>query len=130
VAKHRLWFRRRRHRTRSWGAAAALKIAFGTAACRCASGCSCVRVFPCHSPEDAFKRSTESITGPISRIISKEGMPAVYDALDAEGKAIFRKAYSASFKPALDICYEIYEVILPSTLLPQSVAFLGLCILD
>lgn len=33
----------------------------------------------------------ESITGPITRIISREGMPAVYEALDAEGKKIFEK---------------------------------------
>ena len=33
----------------------------------------------------------ECITGPISRIISTQGMPAVYEALDDEGKKIFEK---------------------------------------
>ncbi len=43
------------------------------------------------SEEEAFKNSVESITGPITRIISREGMPAVYEALDAEGKKTFEK---------------------------------------
>ena len=33
----------------------------------------------------------ECITGPISRIISTQGMPAVYEALDDEGKKVFEK---------------------------------------
>ncbi|KAK9826369.1 hypothetical protein WJX81_003435 [Elliptochloris bilobata] len=61
------------------------------------------------SEEDAFKNSVECITGPISRIISTQGMPAVYEALDAQGKEIFKQAYSASLKPARDICEEIYD---------------------
>ena len=44
-----------------------------------------------HSEEDAFKNSVECITGPISRIISTQGMPAVYEALDAEGKEEFKQ---------------------------------------
>ena len=63
----------------------------------------------CASEEDAFKHSVECITGPISRIISTKGMPAVYEALDAEGKKIFEQAYSASLKPAKDVCEEIYD---------------------
>lgn len=43
------------------------------------------------SEEEAFKNSVESITGPISRIISREGMPGVYDALDDAGKKEFEK---------------------------------------
>jgi len=117
------------------------------------------------SDEDAFRRSVEAITGPISRTISTQGMPAVYNALDAAGKKVgvwvaracssggfavacaartrppsststhpnptpphapnppqpqpqphppphpqvFEEAYTASFKPAMDICMEIYE---------------------
>jgi ketol-acid reductoisomerase len=38
------------------------------------------------SPEDAFKNSVECITGPISRTISTQGMPAVYEALDDAGE--------------------------------------------
>mmetsp|Transcript_25254 Transcript_25254/g.63638 ORF Transcript_25254/g.63638 Transcript_25254/m.63638 type:complete len:445 (-) Transcript_25254:661-1995(-) len=61
------------------------------------------------SAEDAFRNSVECITGPISRIISREGIPAVYEKFNDEDKAIFRQAYSASFQPSLDICYECYE---------------------
>lgn len=68
----------------------------------CASHCySCVleavrRLADIHlsacSEEDAFKNSVECITGPISRIISTQGMPAVYEALDAKGKEVFKEA--------------------------------------
>jgi ketol-acid reductoisomerase len=59
--------------------------------------------------EDAFVRSVESITGPISRTISTRGMKAVYEGLDAAGKKVFEQAYTASFGPAMDICAEIYD---------------------
>lgn len=118
------------------------------------------------SDEEAFRQSVESITGPITRIISREGMLGVYNSFSDEGerrwvrdsgvcvdgfvwggghqwsmwsarpciagcvatcvqphtppsrlpaalppadKKIFEQAYSASFGPAMDICYEIYE---------------------
>ena len=48
----------------------------------------------CCSEEEAFKNSVESITGPISRTISKEGMPAVYNALDDAGKKEFEKVHT------------------------------------
>jgi len=59
--------------------------------------------------EEAFVRSVESITGPISRTISTKGMKAVYEGLDAAGKKVFEQAYTASFGPAMDICAEIYD---------------------
>ncbi|KAI8473505.1 MAG: acetohydroxy acid isomeroreductase [Monoraphidium minutum] len=61
------------------------------------------------SDEEAFKHSVESITGPISKTISTQGMPAVYNMLDAAGKKVFEEAYTASFQPAMDVCMEIYE---------------------
>lgn len=36
-------------------------------------------------------------------------MLGVYESFDEQGKKIFEQAYSASFGPAMDICYEIYE---------------------
>ena len=36
-------------------------------------------------------------------------MLSVYNMLDAAGKKTFEEAYTASFKPAMDICLEIYE---------------------
>jgi ketol-acid reductoisomerase len=61
--------------------------------------------------EEAFLRSAESITGPISKTISKRGILAVYEDLDAAGKATFEKAYAASYKPAREILEEIYEEV-------------------
>lgn len=62
-----------------------------------------------YSEDDAFKNSVESITGPISKTISTQGMLAVYEKLDDAGKKTFKEAYAASHGPAMDICYEIYE---------------------
>ncbi|KAK1869097.1 hypothetical protein I4F81_011579 [Pyropia yezoensis] len=62
------------------------------------------------SEADAFVHSVESITGPISRTISKRGIKAVYDDLpNDEARATFSKAYAASYKPAFDILIECYE---------------------
>lgn len=59
----------------------------------------------------AFLRSCESITGPINKTISKRGILAVYEGLDAAGKATFEKAYAAAYKPAFEILQEIYEEV-------------------
>src|SRR5581483_4176330 len=52
------------------------------------------------SKEAAFLNSAESITGPISKTISKRGILAVYEGLDAAGKAEFEKAYVAAYPSA------------------------------
>ena len=62
-----------------------------------------------HSDEDAFRQSVESITGPITRIISRDGMLGVYESFNAADKKMFEQAYSAAINPSMDICYEIYE---------------------
>nr|QKY14833.1 acetohydroxy acid isomeroreductase (AAI) [Polytomella parva] len=61
------------------------------------------------SVEDAFRNTVECITGPLTKIISKTGMKSVYESLNAADKEIFKQAYSAAYKPALDICWEIYQ---------------------
>jgi len=63
------------------------------------------------SERDAFIRSAESITGPISKKISREGLLAVYEGLSDENKTIFERAYSAAYTPAKDIHYECYEEV-------------------
>jgi ketol-acid reductoisomerase len=63
------------------------------------------------SEEQAFINSVESITGPISHTISRDGILAVYEALDHEGKDSFRRAYAAAYQPALDILLEIYDEV-------------------
>jgi ketol-acid reductoisomerase len=61
-----------------------------------------------YSPEEAFNNSVESITGPISKIISKKGLMAVYESLDAKDKDLFRRAFSAAYHPAKEMLMEIY----------------------
>ena len=63
------------------------------------------------SKEDAFLQSAESITGPISKTISKQGILAVYEGLDAKGKAEFERAYKAVYPAAREIIAEIYDEV-------------------
>eukprot|EP01041_Mallomonas_annulata_P004983 gene4982-9959_t len=63
------------------------------------------------TPEEAFIQSSESITGPITKTISKYGILKVYQDLNAADKAAFEKAYSASYKPAREILEEIYDEV-------------------
>lgn len=63
------------------------------------------------TPEQAFTESCESITGNIVKIISTEGIKAVYDRLEGEDKEIFQQAYSASYLPAKEILQEIYDEV-------------------
>jgi ketol-acid reductoisomerase len=63
------------------------------------------------SDEDAFRHSTESITGPISRVISKDGLIGVYRLLDAEGRRVFADAYSAAHPVGLELIHEIYDEV-------------------
>ncbi|HYZ93101.1 MAG TPA: ketol-acid reductoisomerase [Actinomycetota bacterium] len=61
------------------------------------------------SPEDAFVRACESITGPISRAISHDGIIGVYDRLDDSGRIEFQKAYVAAYEAAAPVLAEIYD---------------------
>jgi ketol-acid reductoisomerase len=63
------------------------------------------------SKEDAFLNSAESITGPISKTISHKGIFAVYEGLDAAGKAEFERAYKAVYGPAREIIAECYDEV-------------------
>jgi ketol-acid reductoisomerase len=63
------------------------------------------------SREDAFLHSAEAITGPISRIISRQGIMGMYDALGADGKPDFEKAYAAAYPAAHELLLEIYDEV-------------------
>jgi ketol-acid reductoisomerase len=63
------------------------------------------------TPEQAFLESSESITGKIVKIISTQGIKAVYDQLSAEDKKTFEVAYSAAYLPAKEILQEIYDEV-------------------
>lgn len=61
--------------------------------------------------DQAFRETAESITGPISRIISKEGILAVYNGFSGEEKKAFEAAYASSYHPAFEILLEIYQEV-------------------
>jgi ketol-acid reductoisomerase len=63
------------------------------------------------TPEQAFIKSSESITGKIVKIISTKGIKAVYDGLSPDDQKIFQTAYSASYTPAKEILQEIYDEV-------------------
>jgi len=63
------------------------------------------------TPEQAFIESSESITGNIVKVISTQGIKAVYEMLEGDDKAEFEKAYSASYLPAKEILQEIYDEV-------------------
>ncbi|MEC3979011.1 ketol-acid reductoisomerase [Amycolatopsis sp. H20-H5] len=60
---------------------------------------------------EAFLRSAESVTGPISKTISKHGIDGVYRKLDADGKEVFAKAYSVAYPVGLELVHEIYDEV-------------------
>ena len=59
--------------------------------------------------DEAFINSAESITGPISKTISRSGLKAVYEELEDSEKASFRRAYNAAYHPCREILEEIYD---------------------
>jgi ketol-acid reductoisomerase len=63
------------------------------------------------SAEDAFNRSAESITGPISKTISHHGIIGVYEQLDSAGKEIFDRAYDVTYGPMKAVLQEIYDEV-------------------
>lgn len=63
------------------------------------------------SEADAFVASVENVTGPLSRTISHDGILAVYEQLDEEGKKVFEKIYSHAYGPAFDLLMEIYDEV-------------------
>jgi ketol-acid reductoisomerase len=63
------------------------------------------------SQDDSFLDSAKSITAPISKAISAHGLLGVYEGLDAAGRETFKKAYCATYPPAADLLYEIYDEV-------------------
>jgi ketol-acid reductoisomerase len=59
--------------------------------------------------DDAYLNTAESITGPISKTISRFGLKAVYEQLEDKEKASFRKAYNAAYHPCREVLEEIYD---------------------
>jgi len=62
-------------------------------------------------PAEAFLRTAESVTGPISRTISHVGIIGVYEQLDDAGKDVFRRAYDVTYLPMKAVLQEIYDEV-------------------
>ena len=63
------------------------------------------------TPEDAFDRACESLTGPIRETMSKQGLIAVDEQLTADGRREFRRAYDATYAAFRGLMEEIYEEV-------------------
>ncbi len=57
----------------------------------------------------AFNQSVESLTGPISKTISKQGLWGLYTSLSDTQKRTFIHTYNAAYFPCLEILIEIYD---------------------
>lgn len=64
-----------------------------------------------HSETEAYRHSVDCVTGPISRIVSKEGLHGLYQHLDADGREVFGRAYAAAYPVGLELIHEIYDEV-------------------
>ena len=63
-------------------------------------------------PEDAFNRACESLTGPIRETISRHGLVALDEHLDAVGRRDFRRSYDATYSSFKSVMAEIYDEVI------------------
>lgn len=56
------------------------------------------------SPEEAFKQSSESITGPITKGISKMGILKLYESLDQAGQDEFKASKQGWYRGTRRCC--------------------------
>ncbi|WP_211175877.1 ketol-acid reductoisomerase [Brasilonema sp. UFV-L1] len=63
------------------------------------------------SQEEAYINSVESLTGAITKMISKNGILSIYKSLNNTDRQTFKKAYSAAYHPAFEILMEIYDEV-------------------
>ncbi|CAM9207841.1 unnamed protein product [Chrysoparadoxa australica] len=63
------------------------------------------------TPQEAFKQSCESITGPITKTISQKGIVALYEGMSPAEQSEFKTAYSAAYLPAREIMQECYDEV-------------------
>lgn len=63
------------------------------------------------SEDEAFKASVESITGPISKTISHEGILALYQKFSPEDQLKFARMYTETYPIIYGLLEEIYEEV-------------------
>ena len=61
--------------------------------------------------DEAFKASVESITGPISKTISHEGILALYQKFSPDDQLKFARMYTMAYPIAYGLLEEIYEEV-------------------
>jgi hypothetical protein len=49
------------------------------------------------SETEAYRHSVDCVTGPVSWIISKNGLDGLYRQLDEAGREVFSRAYAAAY---------------------------------
>jgi ketol-acid reductoisomerase len=64
-----------------------------------------------YDKEEAFRKTVENITGPISRIISSQGIIGLYQQFQGKDKEIFKKAYASIYGYAYLLLMEIYDEV-------------------
>lgn len=60
---------------------------------------------------DAYRHSVDAVTGPISRIISRDGLIGLYERLGAPDREVFARAYAAAYPVGLELTHEIYDEV-------------------
>jgi ketol-acid reductoisomerase len=63
------------------------------------------------SETSAYRHSVDCVTGPVSRIISREGLDGLYRRLDEAGRAVFGRAYAAAYPVGLELVHEVYDEV-------------------
>ncbi|TMF02706.1 MAG: ketol-acid reductoisomerase [Chloroflexi bacterium] len=77
------------------------------------------------TPEDAFDRACESLTGPIRETISKQGLIAVDEQLTPDGRRDFRRAYDVTYAAFKGLMAEIYDEVVSGNEVRSVVAAAG-----
>jgi ketol-acid reductoisomerase len=67
------------------------------------------------NPVTAYEKSCENITGPIAHTVSRFGLRAVRDRLDAARREVFDRAYCATYGPTRELVAEIYDEVADGT---------------
>jgi ketol-acid reductoisomerase len=67
-------------------------------------------------PRRAFERSTESMTGPLARTISRGGLRALLDGFDSgDDRRLFEHAYCAAYHALAPLIVELYDEVASGT---------------
>ena len=74
------------------------------------------------TPEDAFDRACESLTGPIRETISKQGLIAVDEQLTPDGRRDFRRAYDVTYAAFKGLMAEVYDEVVSGNEIRSVVA--------